>query len=58
MGASLDVGLPKGNVQIGFSMTDESSEEKSDETTTSVDATLEMPEDSKLGVESYLYASA
>lgn len=54
MGASLDVGLPKGNVQIGFSMTDESSEEKSDETTTSVDATLEMPEDSKLGVQSYL----
>ena len=51
LGASLDVGLPGGaSTDTEFSFSHESSEEKSEETTTSVDATLEMPEDSRLSV--------
>ena len=51
LGASLDVGLPKGAIaDTDFSFSHEKSEEKSEETATSVDATLEMPEDSRLSV--------
>ena len=50
-GASLDVGQPpRISSQMTFSFSSETSDEESTETISSVDATLEMPEESQLSV--------
>ena len=50
-GASLDVGMPpKTSKQMTFSFSSEKSDEQGAETISSVDATLEMPEESQLSV--------
>ena len=50
-GASLDVGMPpRTSSQMSFSFSSEKSDEETSETTSSVDATLEMPEESQLSV--------